>query len=468
MRYPTISKSTAALQAILAGTLCLSLLGCGSSGPADEKRAKHGSGAPHGDEEGERGDGKAGHGHGSESHEEGHAGGGDEDGESGEHAHGGGDEGEHADEVVLTTDAVKRNGIRLSVAKRGVTGEGISAPARVSFNAEQVAHVGASVAGRVTEVRAKTGDQVRAGDVLLVVDSPELGEAQSDFLQKKTAEQVSGPALSLSKNSYERVKGLFEKTQGTTLNEVQKREGEYRAAEGAALSAKSAAAAARNKLMLLGMKTEEVSQLEKTGTLDPHHAVRAPLGGEVVEREVTLGELVGPEKDKLLVVADLSTVWVVADVPEAKLASVRVGSKATLRVSTSSVEGIEGQVSYVAPSLDAATRTARVRVVVRNDERKLSPGMFATAEIQVDGAAGDKSLISIPEEALQTVEGGPAVFVPVPGEENTFQKRSVHAGTPAGGMVVVLSGLEEGEKYVSGGSFVLKAEIGKAGASHEH
>lgn len=377
------------------------------------------------------------------------------------HAHGG-----HEDEVKLTEAAVRRNGIRLGTAKRQVLTATLSAPARVAFNEEQIAHVGSAVTGRVSELRVKTGDPVNKGDVLLVIDSPELGEAQSDYLQKRTSASVAAEAIELSKSSYERAKKLYEKNQGTSLNEVQKREAELNAAAGAAATAKSAATSAANKLSLLGMTAEEVKALETTGTLKPTYTVRSPIAGQVTEREVTLGELVSPEKERLLTVADLSTVWVVADVPEARLPEIAEGSKVQIETASGGAS-FEGSVAYIAPELDPTTRTGRVRVQVPNPEKRFRPGMFARAEIAT-GVAGGEPVVAVPEEAVQTVEGEPALFVPVKGEPNTFAKRQVGVGPAVGGMVPVFAGLKDGEQYVATGSFVLKADLGKAGAAHEH
>ena len=107
-------------------------------------------------------------------------------------------------------------------------------------------------------------------------------------------------------------------------------------------------------------------------------------------------------------------------------------------------------------------------VEVKNGHGELRPGMFARAEISSGGGASGEAVLAVPDEAVQTVEGGPAVFVPVEGEENTFAKRAVTVGKVVGGQVPVLSGLKEGEPVVVSGTFILKAELGKSGAAHEH
>jgi len=207
--------------------------------------------------------------------------------------------------------------------------------------------------------------------------------------------------------------------------------------------------------------------LEDDGVLNPKLSVRAPLAGRVIEREVTLGELVSPDKEKLMVLAGVEAVWVLADVSEARLPQVTLGSPAQVHVSALPAQRFEGKVSHVAPALNPDTRTGSVRVEVPNPDDKLRPGMFASVMLTA-GVSDGEAALAVPDEAVQTVEGATAVFVPVAGEENTFAKRTVTVGKPTAGMVPVLSGLKEGEPVVISGTFILKAEIGKSEASHEH
>ncbi|MHB1158299.1 MAG: efflux RND transporter periplasmic adaptor subunit [Phycisphaerales bacterium] len=374
----------------------------------------------------------------------------------------------HAEEVKLSAEAMKKSGIRVESAKAQVLVGTITAPARVAFNAEAVAHVGSPLSGRVSEIKVRVGDKVSKGDPLLVVQSPDLGEAQSDFLLKRTAVETAIPAVELTKAAHDRAKALYEESRGIALTEVQKREAEYKVAQGALLAAKAQVTAAENQLHLLGMDQETVQALEKTGEIDPHYTVRAPISGQVIEREATLGELVSPDREALLVLADMSTLWVLADVPESRLSHLTVGSKSRIIVSAIRNQGLEGAVTFISPALDSNTRTASVRIEVKGNGHGLRPGMFAQALISEAGDEGEhKAVLAIPEEATQLVEGQVVVFVPVEGEENTFAKRPVNLGPAVGRMVPVLSGLKEGEPFVSAGSFILKAEMGKAGAEHE-
>jgi cobalt-zinc-cadmium efflux system membrane fusion protein len=367
----------------------------------------------------------------------------------------------HKDEARLTAEAIERYGVRLDAASKKELRETITSPARAAFNALGMAHVGSPLRGRVVELDAKVGDEVVKGGTLLVVESPELGEAQSDFLLKRSLAVSAEPAVDLAKNSVDRARKLNQESQGISLTEVQKREAEYRAAQATLQGARAAATAAENRLHLLGMDQPACDALVKSGEIAPRITIRSPLAGQVIESEITLGELVSPDREAIFVVADLSTLWVIADVPESRLRSIAKGARAIVGLGAEADEPLEGTVSYIAPSLNTTTRTGRVRIEVRNGHSGLRPGMFAQAEIELAGTAAE-TIVAIPDAAVQTIEGETIVFVPVEGEPNTFTKRVVKVGRPVGRVVPIVSGLKEGERFVVSGSFILKAELGKS------
>jgi cobalt-zinc-cadmium efflux system membrane fusion protein len=303
-----------------------------------------------------------------------------------------------------------------------------------------------------------------------VVESPQLGEAQSDYLQKRILAQTTTATVDLTRNALDRARRLYDENRGIALDEVQKREVELKAAQAAVQTAEAAAVAAENKLHVLGMTQLAVEEVRDTGEVNPRFPIVAPIPGEVVDREVTLGELVNPERESLLVLANVETLWVLADIPEARLPEVGLGAKAWINAGSLDPHRHEGQISYVAPMIDPRTRTVAVRVQVECEDRSLKPGMFVQAEIaSMDRNHPDPPpVVAVPEEAVQTVQGQSAVFVPVAGEENTFAKRAVTVGKPIAGLVPVLSGLVEGEPFVAHGSFLLKADLGKGSAEHQH
>ena len=361
-------------------------------------------------------------------------------------------------EVKLTSEAIKRYGVSLGRATKQKLVSEVVAPAQVSFNTMAMAVVGCPVQGRVAELKAAVGDTVKKGDELLVVESPELGEAQSDYLQKRTGAAAAEAAVEPAKDAYERAKSLYDSSQGIALTEVQKRQVDLSTAKNAALTAQAALKAAESRLKLLGMNKEAVGKLVESGDISPSYVVRAPLAGTVTERLVTLGELVKPDREKLLVVADMTTLWVIADVPESRIAEIKPGAKASVAVGDQSVEGA---VFRVGLSVDPSTRSVPVQIEVKADPA-LKPGMFAQAEIKT--RSGDEPVVAVPSSAIQNVDGSTAVFLPVDGRPNTFTRRMVSVGDAAGDMVPIISGLEGNERIVTSGAFILKAELGKASA----
>lgn len=366
-------------------------------------------------------------------------------------------------EVKLTGAAIEANRIQLGKATMQVLTPSFMAPARVTFNAERVAHVGTILAGRAVSLQVRRGDRVKKDDELLVVESSELGQAQSDFLQRQTAVRIAGIAVEPAQNAYERAKKLYELSKGVALAEVQKREADYRTAQGALETAKAAVAAAENSLHLMGMSQQTIAKLVETGEVNPRFSIRAPISGQVIEREVTLGEHVSPEKEALLVLADTDTYWVLADVPEGRLADIAVGAKARITLPLPDTEPVLGTIAFIDASVASNTRSVSVRIEVSSRGIPIRPGMFAQAEISANAKAQtNKPVLAVPEEAIQTIDGSSVVFVPVPGKTNTFTKCPVVIGPTVNGMVPVVSGLKDNADVVVAGSFVFKAELGKS------
>lgn len=434
---PSFTKSPLVTVALagLAAAMLAALPACKKSG--DDHAAKTSPGDSHGDEH-------AGHDHGDEA-------------------------GGHADEVVLTAEAIDRYGVKVELAQMWILKPTFVVPARIGFNNEAMAHVGSAMSGRVVDVKVRVGDQVKTGDELVVIESAELAEAQSDYYQKGVIAQSAVSAIEVAKLAWERAKTLHEKSDSIPLSEVQRREGEYKAAVAAKKTADAAVVGAENRLQVLGMSREAIEAVAATGTVTPRSSIRAAIDGQVVQREVTNGELVGPDRESLMILADTSTVWVLAEVPEARLTEVEVGSDAWITPGIAGGRKYEGHITFISPFVEPGTRTAQVRIEVPADPT-LKPGMFAEVEIvgvQPDGATPEP-VIALPDSAIQTVENATSIFVPVQNEANTFQRRAVTIGKAMGGMVPVYAGLVEGERVVTAGAFILKAELGKSAAEHVH
>ena len=379
-------------------------------------------------------------------------------------------EGDHADcqdDVELPEGAARRYGIEAAAAREVVLVPTVSAPGHLAFPQGAVARVGSSVAGRIASLAVRSGDAVARGDVLLVIESPELGAAQSDYLQKRTLAFSTAPALELARDALRRARELHDSVQGISLSEVQRREAEVRAAERALELARAAPGAARERLHLLGLPPERLRELGAGGAVDARLELRSPIAGRVIELSATLGELVDPGKDRLLVLGDLSVLWAIAEVSETRLAEVAPDAPARVTVPALADAARAGRVAAVAATIEPATRTVEVRVELPNADGALLPGMFVQVEID-SSRGGAAPTLAVPDEAVLDIEGRPSVFVPVEADGSLYCRHVVEVGAPVGTHIPVLAGLAPGELVVVSGAFRLKAELGKSSAQHGH
>jgi RND family efflux transporter MFP subunit len=214
-------------------------------------------------------------------------------------------------------------------------------------------------------------------------------------------------------------------------------------------------AAARQRLLLLGLSRAQVKALTHPDQIVSDVTVPAPGVGIVTGRSVNLGQVVSMGQE-LFVVTDLSQVWVIGDLYEQDFQTVQVGAEAVLTTPAYPALTLRGRVSYIDPRVDPQTRTAKVRVEVPNAEGRLRLGMYATLAFT---AAGQESTVVIPRSAVQTIGAWQVVFVPAADEEDTFLARRVQLGPSRGDRVAIRSGIQPGEAVVTEGSFFLRAEM---------
>lgn len=322
----------------------------------------------------------------------------------------------------------------------------LQAPGKIQFNENKLAHVGSRVPGKIDEVIANLGDKVKEGDRLAVIDSTELGTAQSEYLKAKAN-------LLAEEKSYQRAKKLLE-GKAISLGEYQKREAEY-------LNARAEFKAAEDRLHLLGLSEEEVKRIGSEHIIKSKVAVRAPFSGTVVERHATLGEIIEPATN-LFTVADLSTLWAIADVPEKDIPQVKTGLPVEVKVSPYPDDVFKGIVTYIGDQIDPSTRTVRVHTEVDNSLGKLKPEMFATVFIITDVVS---NVLAIPGEAVQTDGNKKIVFIDK--GNGGFEKREVSLGRQVDSFYQVIDGIKPGEKIVTKGSFLLKSEAQKGKLGEE-
>jgi len=318
-----------------------------------------------------------------------------------------------------------------ALAEPGVT----AATGRVSFDEERVSRVASPVSGRIVELLAQPGDRVRKGQGLLAVASPDAQSALADFVAANSDRAVA-------ERSLERQRRLFADEAVPYKDVLQ--------AEGDATKAAAAVARAAGHLEVLGIDPRS----SPAGAA--RFVVRAPLDGVVVERPAFPGMEVRPDTGAPLVtVADLSHLWVLADVYERDLARVAVGQRAAIRVAAEPGRAFEGEVTHVGELVDPTTRTVKVRIDVENPGLVLKPEMFARVAIQ--GAPPSRPSLFVPNSAVLSDGYGSAVVVAV--GEGRYQKRTVELGGEQDGRVRVLSGLDPGERVVVDGALFLEAAI---------
>lgn len=345
-------------------------------------------------------------------------------------------------EVSLTPEAVERAGIKTAVVNMRAASVSITVPATVTSNAYRDTKVNALVGGILRQVSAELGAGVERGQPLAVIFSSELADAQMKYLSMRAM-------LHADHQKRERTQKLAD------LGAASRQELEEVTATHAAHETE--VAAARQRLLLLGLSPERTAQLDGPAHVVSEVTVPSPASGLVVMRSVNPGQVVGAGQE-LFVVTDLSSVWVIADLYEKDFPSVRVGTAATVTIPSVPNFRLLGRVAYIDPRVDAATRTAKVRIEVPNRGRELRLGMFVTVTFE---AGPTQRVTVVPRAAVHTVGERTVVYVPVAGEDGKFAERPVKLGTPSGEVIQVLAGLKPGEKVVTEGSFLLRAEAGR-------
>lgn len=370
-----------------------------------------------------------------------------EDEEGGEEPH---DEGI----VELTPEMAERIEIRTAQVSMRKLATELQTTGRIDFEQDRLAHVSPRIPGRVERVLADLGADVRKGQELVVIDSVELGRAKADYLLAKADED-------LARQNLEREQGLFAERISS--------EREMLAAKAAHFEAVARLRNAEGTLRLYGLSDDSIHAMTYESSQTSLLPVRAPLAGRVVEKHVTVGELVTPERS-LFTIADLGHVWVWIDVYERDLGNVHLEDDVALAVDAYPGDEFGGKVTYVSDSVDPDTRTVRARIDVENPGHRLRPGMFARVTLSDPHASRAERTAGLvaPAGAIQRDGDQSIAFVSVGG--NRFERRRVELGRRTGDFVEVLSGLEVGDEVVVEGAFLLKSEASKEemGAGHEH
>jgi Cu(I)/Ag(I) efflux system membrane fusion protein len=310
--------------------------------------------------------------------------------------------------VDVTPATLQQLGIRLEVVGRESLTQQVRAVATVVPDESRISHVHTRVAGWVEQLHVNTtGERVQAGQPLARIFSQELLSSQTEYLAARKAISTSGI---------------------TSL----------------------VVASGRTRLTVLGMSPADIDAIEQAAEPTRLITVIAPSSGVVVNRGVTVGTSVDPSTT-LLTIADLSRVWILAEVPEANIPGIRVGASAQLDFPASGRQPFQARVDFLYPTLTDRTRTLRVRFSAANPGGTLRPGLYGTVAFESAGP----QVITVPRDAVVDTGLEQHVFVAT---GDRFEPRAITLGVQLADRVEVRTGLEEGERIVAGGVFLLDSE----------
>lgn len=310
---------------------------------------------------------------------------------------------------------------------------------KVAYGEDRYSKISSPLQGRVVEVRAKLGDRVKAGDVLLIVDSPDIAQAYSEYVKEDSDLQYATRAVDLAKDLYEN-KAMPLKDLKQAENELVKARAEFRRA--------------KERLLSLRVPGDELTKPLDKQKITSRFEMKSPLTGTVVERAVTPGQSVGGDPAQVLfTVADLDMLQVLADLYERDLALVKEGQFAKVTVEAYPGVDFPATVAAIGDVVDPVTRTIKVRAWVNNNPHKLKPEMFARLHLDVGDAS---SFIAVPREAVLEEDG--KQFVYVVEEPKRYVKREVKVSNISTDQVRILEGLTRGQRIVIKGAVLIKGQ----------
>lgn len=334
-------------------------------------------------------------------------------------------------EVLLSSQSPKRAYIKEAIITPVQRPLMDPATGKITYDEAHTVRVSSPIAGRVVEINAALGADIKPGSILAVLDSPELGQAQSDYTDALAD-------LNLADHAFQRTQELYQH------GIVPRKEREQ--AQDAVTRARSEAQRAKLKLANLGVNNNAHT--------DNRFALHAPISGTVTERNINPGMEVRPDlPNPLFVISDLNNLWLQMDIFEKDLGLIHIGAKVLLTVPAYPKQTFSATVSYINQVLDETTRTVKVRCTVPNPDVHLLPAMFAAVDVQSD--PNDKAIV-VPITALFTEDESDWLFVAI--GDGHYQKRAVKVGLRLKDKVVIAEGLKAGDRLVVDGALLLRTE----------
>ena len=352
----------------------------------------------------------------------------------------------HEGRVTLSPEAAKFANLGVDTLGPRVIRDVVSLPGAVAMNEDRVVHVVPRIHGVVKSVHKNLGEAVTQDEILAVIDSRELADAKSEFM-------AFLERRNLAKSRYSREEDLFQKEVSS--------EDDYLTAKERLAEAEIQVRSARQKLAALGLDDAALAAVPgEPDTMLTRYEIRSPLTGTVIEKHIAAGEGVTADAD-IFLLADLSTVWVEVTVYSEDLRKIKRGMPVSVWSDDLQREA-KGTVSYISSIIGKDTRSATAIVELPNPDGIWRPGLFVTADIVSNET---RVPMAVPVDAVQPFRDFNVVFAKY---GDTYEICMVELGRTDGDWVEILSGIEPGQTYVKQNSYMLKADIEKSGAAHDH
>jgi cobalt-zinc-cadmium efflux system membrane fusion protein len=346
------------------------------------------------------------------------------------------------DPNVILVDAEQAQHLNIAPVQLREFRDERTAVGRIAFSDERTTAIFAPFQGRVVQLIAKPGDVLHPGSPLLVIDSPDLVQANGDLITASVAVRKAQNQLTLAERVATRQKLLFEAGAGA-YKDLEQADSDLRNAEHDLKTAQGQLEAARSHLRApFGKSDAEIAKIEATHQIDRVTEIHSPIGGTVTARKVSPGQFVRADNtDPMFTVGDLSSMWLIANVAETDIPLIKVGQDVAVGVMAYPREIFHARITYVGASVDPAVRRLTVRAEIANPQNRLKPDMFATFQILT---GSPNSSPSVPASAVVR-EGDGTMTVFVTTDRTRFVKRTVEVGLQQEGFVQILAGLKPGE-----------------------
>lgn len=325
---------------------------------------------------------------------------------------------------------------------------------QIAFNEDQSTVVLTPFSGRVTKLLAKPGDEVKRGDPLFEIDSPEVLQAHTDFISAVQAAAKSRAQLALAQKALDRQTSLFA-DHATSQRELEQARSDFAAAQTDSKTTESILAATRNRLrVLMGRTDGDLDKVEHEGVIDSRVTIKSPIDGTVISRKIGPGQYVRADSGEVLFnVSDLSTMWLKAEVPESDIPLIRVGQEIEVKVTAIPDHTFSARINAIGAASDAATRRVVVRSELPNLDGLLKAEMFASFKITTSEG---KLAPAVPVDAI--IWDGDVATVWVETAPKLFRRRIVQVATQQNGLAEIRDGIKEGEKVIARGAIFVDNE----------